>query len=57
MKRKEKIQSDPNWIAIEYKEKVLTLYCEGMAVDDISGWTGLSRTEVNWIIDQISPYL
>ncbi len=41
----------------EIMEKILVLYSEGMAIYDISAWVGLGSSEVNKILDSITPYI
>jgi len=45
------------YYAIEFIEKVLYYYAEGMAINDISTMIGLSPEDINEILDHTIPYL
>lgn len=47
----------PAWFHPDRVREVVELYVQGMAVDDISHWVGLSRDEVNMVLDHYAPHL
>lgn len=62
MRKTKDITKQQNKEPIMFFEKevmwqILHMYVEGMAINDISNWTGLSPREVNLVIDSVSPHL
>jgi len=55
--RKRDVTSPGIYFVPEVIEQMLCMYMEGMAVQDISGYFGLSEAEVNDILDRYAPYL